>query len=192
MFFLPTHSPELNPDEQVWNEVKHRQLGKQPIRSKLDLNRRIHSSLSFYRSKWQRFDPSFNSQILNMPLFKSPLHNNVCMDINWEDYIGGVLEPLAIAATGLLTFFMRKNKRDLWFSSGALFRVIASVSDCVLLVGRSCECRLSCRNAAQYSVQLDESAFKLGNGPCNSFRASIRGARIACAIADTRCEHNVR
>ena len=21
-----------------------------------------------------------------MPLFKSPLHNNVCMDINWEDY----------------------------------------------------------------------------------------------------------
>ncbi|MBK8537453.1 MAG: transposase [Candidatus Competibacteraceae bacterium] len=32
MFFLPTHSPELNPDEQVWNEVKHRQLGKQPIR----------------------------------------------------------------------------------------------------------------------------------------------------------------
>ncbi|MBK8753643.1 MAG: transposase [Candidatus Competibacteraceae bacterium] len=48
MFFLPTHSPELNPDEQVWNEVKHRQLGKQPIRSKLDLNRRIHSSLKIF------------------------------------------------------------------------------------------------------------------------------------------------
>ncbi|MBK8755266.1 MAG: hypothetical protein IPL99_28210 [Candidatus Competibacteraceae bacterium] len=46
------------------------------------------------------------------------------MDINWEDYIGGVLEPLAIAATGLLTFFMRKNKRDLWFSSGALFALL--------------------------------------------------------------------
>jgi transposase len=45
MFFLPTHSPKLNPDEQVWNEVKHRQLGKQPIINKLDLKRRIHSSL---------------------------------------------------------------------------------------------------------------------------------------------------
>jgi transposase len=51
MFFLPTHSPELNPDEQVWNEVKHRQLGKQPIRSKLDLNRRIHSSLKFLQEQ---------------------------------------------------------------------------------------------------------------------------------------------
>jgi transposase len=51
MFFLPTHSPELNPDEQVWNEVKHRQLGKQPIRSKLDLNRRIHSALKLLQQQ---------------------------------------------------------------------------------------------------------------------------------------------
>ena len=28
LFFFPAHSPELNPDEQVWNELKHRQLGK--------------------------------------------------------------------------------------------------------------------------------------------------------------------
>ncbi|MCB1793975.1 MAG: transposase [Candidatus Competibacteraceae bacterium] len=24
MFFLPTYAPALNPDEQVWNEIKHR------------------------------------------------------------------------------------------------------------------------------------------------------------------------
>ena len=45
VFFLPTHSPNLNPDEQVWNEVKYRQLGRQPIQSKPDLKRRIHASL---------------------------------------------------------------------------------------------------------------------------------------------------
>jgi transposase len=45
MFFLPTPSPKLNPDEPVWNEVKHRQRGKQPIISKPDLQRRIHASL---------------------------------------------------------------------------------------------------------------------------------------------------
>lgn len=36
-------------------------------------------------------------------------------------HIGEVIEPLAIAATGLLAFSIRKNKRDLWFSLGALF-----------------------------------------------------------------------
>ncbi len=39
-------------------------------------------------------------------------------------HIGGMLEPLAIAATGLLVFFRRKNKRDLWFSLGALFALL--------------------------------------------------------------------
>jgi len=45
MFFFPTHSPELNPDEQVWNEIKHRQVGRQPIKSKLDLKKRLCSAL---------------------------------------------------------------------------------------------------------------------------------------------------
>src|SRR6059058_4225377 len=30
IFFLPNRSPELNPDEQVWNEIKNNQIGKQP------------------------------------------------------------------------------------------------------------------------------------------------------------------
>lgn len=45
MFFFPPHAPELNPDEQVWNEIKHRQVGKQPIKSKPDLKKRLHSAL---------------------------------------------------------------------------------------------------------------------------------------------------
>ena len=38
--------------------------------------------------------------------------------------IGGVLEPLAIAATGLLAFFVRKIKRGMWLSVGALFALL--------------------------------------------------------------------
>lgn len=45
VFFFPTHAPELNPDEQVWNEIKHRQLGKQPIKNKRDLKKRLYLAL---------------------------------------------------------------------------------------------------------------------------------------------------
>lgn len=54
VFFLPTHSPELNPDEQVWNEIKHRQLGKQPIKSKPDLKRRISSALNILQQQVEK------------------------------------------------------------------------------------------------------------------------------------------
>lgn len=39
--------------------------------------------------------------------------------VQWgPPHIGGMLEPLAIAATGLLAFFRRKHKHPLWFSLG--------------------------------------------------------------------------
>jgi len=44
MFFFPTHSPELNPDEPVWNEIKHRRVGKQPIKNKPDLKKRLYAA----------------------------------------------------------------------------------------------------------------------------------------------------
>jgi hypothetical protein len=45
IFFLPKCSPELNPDEQVWNEIKNNKLGKQPIKNKRDLKKRLYSAL---------------------------------------------------------------------------------------------------------------------------------------------------
>jgi transposase len=45
LFFFPAHAPELNPDEQVWNEIKHRQIGRQPVKNKLDLRRRLDAAL---------------------------------------------------------------------------------------------------------------------------------------------------
>jgi transposase len=59
MFFFPTHSPELNPDEQVWNEIKHRQLGKQPIKNKLDLKKRLRSALKSLQQKAKKIRSFF-------------------------------------------------------------------------------------------------------------------------------------
>ncbi|MEY6434302.1 IS630 family transposase, partial [Thioalkalicoccus limnaeus] len=42
--FLPAYSPELNPDEQVWNHAKAR-LGKRSIFTKLDMKRHLVSIL---------------------------------------------------------------------------------------------------------------------------------------------------
>lgn len=45
LFFLPPHSPELNPDEQVWNQIKHRGVEKKPIKNKRDLEHRLYVGL---------------------------------------------------------------------------------------------------------------------------------------------------
>ncbi|MBF0554067.1 MAG: IS630 family transposase, partial [Nitrospirae bacterium] len=47
LFFLPPYSPELNPDELVWNDVKHHGIGKQRITSSDDFNKKV---LYFLRS----------------------------------------------------------------------------------------------------------------------------------------------
>lgn len=45
--------------------------------------------------------------------------------VQWgPPHIGGVLEPLAIVAAGLLAFFVRKGRRGLWLSLGALFALL--------------------------------------------------------------------
>lgn len=59
MFFFPSHSPELNPDEQVWNDIKHRQLGKQPIKNKIDLKKRVRSALKSLQRKAKKIQSFF-------------------------------------------------------------------------------------------------------------------------------------
>ena len=44
MAFLPAYSPELNPDEQVWNHAKS-EVGKHPIKSKLEMEKLILSAM---------------------------------------------------------------------------------------------------------------------------------------------------
>lgn len=41
LFFLPPYSPELNPDELVWNDVKNNGVGKALVRTPSDLTRAV-------------------------------------------------------------------------------------------------------------------------------------------------------
>lgn len=50
MAFLPPYTPELNPDEQVWNHAK-REMGKKSIRSKDEMERTILSIMQTIQSK---------------------------------------------------------------------------------------------------------------------------------------------
>lgn len=45
LFFLPGYSPELNPDEWVWKNVKHDRIGKMGVTSKDDLKAKATNSL---------------------------------------------------------------------------------------------------------------------------------------------------
>ena len=46
LFHLPPHSPELNPDERVWNDVKNNAVGKKSIESPDQLHKNV---ISFFR-----------------------------------------------------------------------------------------------------------------------------------------------
>jgi transposase len=45
LFFLPSYSPELNPDERVWNDLKNNALGRQRIDSPKQLHKAVISHL---------------------------------------------------------------------------------------------------------------------------------------------------
>jgi transposase len=45
LFFLPGYSPELNPDEWAWKNVKHDRIGKTGVTSQEDLTSKVDSAL---------------------------------------------------------------------------------------------------------------------------------------------------
>ncbi len=54
IFFLPKRAPEINPDEQVWNEIKTHRIGKRPIRDKIDLKKILYSALGSLQKNTKR------------------------------------------------------------------------------------------------------------------------------------------
>jgi transposase len=53
LFFLPPYSPQLNPDEQVWNYVKHHGVGKAALRTASGLRNVVLARLhSLQRLPW--------------------------------------------------------------------------------------------------------------------------------------------
>jgi transposase len=54
IFFLPRHAPERNPDEHVWEEIKDKQIGRQPVKNQSDLKKRLHSALKSLQHRTKR------------------------------------------------------------------------------------------------------------------------------------------
>jgi len=54
LFFLPPYSPELNPDEQVWNDVKNHGVGRSLIQTPRELKRAAESRLRFLQKNPDR------------------------------------------------------------------------------------------------------------------------------------------
>jgi transposase len=58
IFFLPKGAPELNPDEQVWNEIKNNQIGKQ-LKNKKNLGQRIFDAMKSLQGRVDRIKSFF-------------------------------------------------------------------------------------------------------------------------------------
>jgi transposase len=61
LFFLPPYSPELNPDERVWNDLKNNAVGRQAIASPDQLHGAVLSHLRFIQKSPDRVRAYFNN-----------------------------------------------------------------------------------------------------------------------------------
>ena len=61
LFFLPPYSPELNPDERVWNDLKNNCIGRQCITGPEGLKRAVISFLRFIQKLPARVKGYFNT-----------------------------------------------------------------------------------------------------------------------------------
>lgn len=61
LFFLPPYSPELNPDELVWNDLKNNSLGRKAMSSVEQMKREVISYLRFIQKTPKRVRAYFNA-----------------------------------------------------------------------------------------------------------------------------------
>jgi transposase len=62
LYFLPPYSPELNPDEGVWNDLKNNAIGRQPLHSPEHLHGAVISHLRFIQKSPHRVYSYFNNE----------------------------------------------------------------------------------------------------------------------------------
>lgn len=75
VFFLPRYSPEINPDEQVWNEIKNNNLRKQYIKTKKTLKRKLRSALRKTQLNVERVISFFDLDDTRYAKIQSPVIN---------------------------------------------------------------------------------------------------------------------
>lgn len=51
VYFLPSYSPEMNPDEQAWNIIKSKKIGKKSVKNKSELKKKVVSALRSLQQK---------------------------------------------------------------------------------------------------------------------------------------------
>ncbi len=61
LFFLPPYSPELNPDELVWNDVKNNAVGRSKLDGPQDLHRAVLGRLRFLQKRPDRVRSFFHA-----------------------------------------------------------------------------------------------------------------------------------
>lgn len=61
LFFLPPYSPELNPDEYVWNDLKNNSLGRKAITCVEQMKREVISYLRFIQKTPERVRSYFKA-----------------------------------------------------------------------------------------------------------------------------------
>lgn len=62
LFYLPPYSPELNPDEYVWNDVKNNGVGRSAIVTPADLNRVVVGRLRHIQKNPEKVRAFFQSK----------------------------------------------------------------------------------------------------------------------------------
>ena len=62
LFLLPPYSPELNPDERVWNDLKNNAIGKQAITTPQQLKSAVISHLRFIQKTPDRVRSYYNNE----------------------------------------------------------------------------------------------------------------------------------
>jgi transposase len=65
LFYLPPYSPELNPDEHVWNDLKNNGVGRMQIAGPDDMKRKVTSHL-----KWMQKTPGLIRSFFHAPTTK--------------------------------------------------------------------------------------------------------------------------
>ena len=61
IYFLPKYSPEFNPAEQLWTEIKKNRLGKQSIKSQSDLRTKLNAALQSVQQNVDRVRSFFQT-----------------------------------------------------------------------------------------------------------------------------------
>jgi transposase len=61
LFYLPPYSPELNPDEYVWNDVKNNGVGRSMITNTKNLRSAVTSRLRYLQTNPEHVRTFFKS-----------------------------------------------------------------------------------------------------------------------------------